>query len=252
MKSEILVMKIKIPDLKFNNPISENNLLEIINLLDIQSGDTIVDIGGGNGNVLFQMLQNNKAKGISIDMYTNMPNSFDDDFQALLKEERLTFVNEDAKEYIKKFEPESIDCFVVIGSSHIFDGYLNSISALLPYLKPGGFFLIGDGFWIKQPSKEYLDLIGGEESECGYHYENIEKPEKLGLTYLYSQVASEEDWNRFEGVYFLKEELKAADYPKEKRAETLKGLRTFRNAQFKYGRSTMGFGLYLFAKGLNK
>lgn len=245
-------MKIKPPQLKYNNPIPENKLNEIINLLDIKSEDIIVDIGGGTGDVLLKMIQNSGAKGILIDTNEQLIEQRRKASKSLIDAEKLILINENAKTHIKELEPESIDCFVCIGASYVFDGYLNLMKAITPYLKPGGFVLTGEEFWIKKPSKEYLDILGAEESESGYHYENIEAPEKLGLTYLYSHVASEYDWNKFEGTYFLEEESKALDLPENQRKEFLQRLRIFRNAQFRFGRSTMGFGLYLFAKELKK
>jgi len=245
-------MKIKAPELKYNNPIAEDKLNEIINLLDIQSDDTIVDIGGGTGDVLLKMIQNSGAKGILIDTNEQLIEQCRKASKSLVDAGKLILVTEAAKTYIKELGAESVDCFVCIGSSYAFDDYLNLMKVIIPYLKSGGFILVGEEFWAKKPSKEYLDILGAEESESRYHYENIEVPEKLGLTYLYSHVASEDDWNRFEGIYFLEEELKALDLSEDKRKESLQELRTFRNAQFRFGRSIMGFGLYLFAKELTK
>lgn len=245
-------MKIKPPKLRYNNPIAEDKLNEIINLLEIKPEDTIVDIGGGTGDVLIKMIQNSGAKGILIDTDKRLIEQRRKASKLMVDAGKLVLTTEAAKTYIKELEYESVDCFVCIGASYAFDGYLNLMKAILPYLKPGGFIFVGEEFWAKKPAKEYLDILGAEESESGYHYENIEAPEKLGLTYLYSHVASEDDWNRFEGIYFLEEELKALDLPEDKRKEVLHQRRTFRNAQFKFGRSTMGFGVYLFAKELRK
>lgn len=241
-------MNIKVPKLKFNNPIGEHTLDEMIDLFDIKSSDTIVDIGGGNGAVLLKMLKNNNAKGILIDLDEKLVKTCEEHAKSIDSPERLTLVTEDAKAYLKTLKPDSIDCFICIGSTFIFDDYLNFIKEVMPYLKTNGFLLIGEGFWMKKPSEEYLKILGGTESELMYHHENIEAPEKLGLTYLYSHIASEYDWNKFEGVYFLEEEYKIRQLPEAERPKKLKELRDFRNIQFKYGRSTMGFGLYLFEK----
>jgi len=241
-------MNITVPELKFNNPISEDKLDEIISLLDIKSSDTIVDIGGGNGEVLLKMIQASKAKGILIDNNEKLIEACRKKSGSMVEAGQLILMAEDASNYVKTLALESIDCFVCIGSSYALEGYLNFVKVITPYLKPGGFLLLGEEFWAKKPDQEYLDLLGAEESELRYHYENIEAPEKLGLTYLYSHVASEEDWNRFEGVYFLEEELKALKLPETERKEKQEKLRGFRNSQFKFGRSTMGFGLYLFTK----
>jgi len=241
-------MNISVPELKFNNPINEDKLDEIISLLDIKSSDTIVDIGGGNGKVLLKMIQKSKAKGILIDMDEKLIEVCRKKAGSMVEAGQLILAVEDATNYLKSLELESVDCFVCIGSSYAFGGYLNFIKAIMPYLKSGGFLLAGEEFWTKKPDQEYLNILGSEESECVYHHENIEAPEKLGLTYLYSHIATEDDWNRFEGVYFLEEELKALKLPEAEREEKRKKLRAFRNSQFKFGRSTMGFGLYLFTK----
>ena len=132
--------------------------------------------------------------------------------------------------------------------AYIFGDYANLIKAIQPYLKKGGFLLVGEEFWKIQPSEEYLKILGAKESESRYHHENIALPETLGMTYLYTVIASEDDWNKFEGIYFLEQELKGMRLEEVERQEYLKKVRLFRQGQFKYGRSTMGFGLYLFVK----
>jgi len=239
-------MNIKIPKLKFNNPINESKLDEIINLLQINSSGTIVDMGGGNGAVLLKMLQKSEAKGILIEQNKKLIEACKKESKSLVDAGKLILVEADAKTYLKNLKPKSVDCFVSIGSSYIFDGYLNFIKTILPFLKDGGFLLMGEEFWMKKPTKDYLKILGATESESRYHYQNIEAPEKMGLTYLYTHVASVDDWNRFEGNYFLEEEMKALELAEKERKLHLKKLRAFRKAQFQFGRSTMGFGLYLF------
>lgn len=241
-------MNIKIPKLKFNNPINEHKLDEVINLLQIKSSDTIVDIGGGNGSVLLKMIKKSKANGILIEQNKKLINDCKKESKELIDSGKLNLVEADAKTYLKNLTPNSIDCFVCIGASYIFDGYINFIKTILPYLKENGFLLIGDEFWQKKPQKEYLKILGSTESEIGYHYQNIEAPEKLGMNYLYSHITSVDDWNTFEGIYFLEKEMEALELEEKERKAQLKKLRTFRKAQFKFGRSTMGFGLYLFMK----
>jgi len=241
-------MIVKAPKIRFNNPINEEKLGEIVNLLEIEAGDTIVDIGGGEGGWLLDLIRNSEANGILIDISEELIENCKKKSESLIKQGRLTLVAQDAKTYINELELESIDCFICLGASYIFDNYEGLLTAITPYLKPKGFVVVGDQFWKKQPAKEYLSILEADENECGYHHENISHPEKLGLTYLYSNVASEDDWDKFEGKYFLAEEIKSLEYPEQERKQFLSKLRKFRNAQFKYGRSTMGFGLYLFTK----
>lgn len=239
-------MKIRKQLEQFNNPISEQNLNRTLSILDIQDTDTILDIGGGNGAVLAKMLSDNKANGILVELDKEQIEECKLSSALLFDSGQLKIVHSDAIEYLKELSIASIDCFISIGSSYIFGGFENLIKQALPYLKKGGFLLVGDEYWHTKPSADYLEILGANITDSRFHYENIALGEKLGLTYLYSQVASEEDWNNFEGKYFLMEELKAAKFSKKDKEEKLKNLRKFRQAQFKEGRKVMGFGLYLF------
>jgi len=141
---------------------------EIINLLQIKSTDTIVDIGGGNGAVLLKMIQKSEAKGILIEQHKKLIDTCKKESKSLVDAGKLILVEADAKTYLKNLEPKSVDCLVSIGSSYIFDGYLNFIKTILPFLKDGGFLLIGEEFWMKKPTKDYLKILGSTESESRY------------------------------------------------------------------------------------
>lgn len=241
-------MKIKTPKLRFNNPLNEDKLSEIVNLLEFEAGDIIIDIGGGEGRLLLDLVRKSEAKGILIDINEKLIESCKRESESLVERGKLKLIAQDAKTYMQELEPESVDCFICLGASYIFDNYEGLLRTIIPYLKPKGFAVIGEQYWKKQPAKEYLEILEADENECGYHHENIKLPEKLGMAYLYSNIASIDDWDKFEGTYFLEEELKALEYKEQKQKEFLENLRKFRNAQFEFGRSTMGFGLYLFKK----
>jgi len=241
-------MNIKPQESKFNNPISEGKIDEIINLLDVRSADVIIDFGGGKGEVLLKILGKNNAKGILVDTNEKLLESCRKKAGALIESGHLTLTNQDAQAYLKEMKPQSVDCVVCIGATYALGGYLKFIKAIMSVLKTGGLVLVGEEYWQKKPDSDYLSVLGGEESDLMYHHENIEEAEKLGLTYLYSHVASEDDWNRYEGVYFLEDELKNINTTDPDALKKLESQRNFRKAQFKYGRNTMGFGLYLFLR----
>ena len=241
-------MKVVIPKLNFNNPINEVKLEEVLALLEIHTDDCIIDIGGGKGTVLAKMLASNNAKGVLLELDEKLIEQCKKQYHTLIRAGRLKVENVDAKAYVDKLVENSVDCFVCIGASYALNGYQQLIEGIKPFLKVGGFLLIGEEFWAQSPSMEYLKILGAKASDSRFHYENIEIPETLGFTYLYSVIASEDDWNRFEGKYFLEEELKAMELSAEEKQKKLEGLRRFRNGQFRYGRKEMGFGLYLFRK----
>ena len=241
-------MNILSPHLQYNNPISEEKLDEMLRLLQVSSSDLIIDIGGGSGAVLLKMITKSKAKGILIEKNEKLLKRCREKSSWLIDSGKLVLVANDAKKYLSDLQRGSVDCFVCIGATYALGGYIEAITLLKPYLKKGGFLLVGEEYWKQEPPAQYLEILGGTASDSRYHYQNIEVADEQDLTYLYSHVASEDEWNRFEGIYFLEEELKANTLSESERKKHLTNLRRFRRAQYRYGRATMGFGLYLFRK----
>lgn len=236
-------MNIKIPKTRFNNPISATKLNEVVDLLDLQPNHNILDLGGGNGEILLEIISRNNSKGVLVDLDKKLLEVCAQKSEELIAQEKLAVIHKDAREYLNQLTEEHFDCIICIGSSHAFGGYLELIKAIKPYLKPKAVFLVGEGFWKQAPAAEYLELLGGQATDLMYHYQNIEQAEELGMQYLYSTVASEDDWNSWEGAYFLKNELNLNNPEQEKLYLQQQQLR---KAQIKYGRAIMGFGLYLF------
>jgi len=234
-------MKINAPIRKFNNPIPEEKLNRILQMIDVHSMDSILDIGGGNGEVLARLLSRGNVKGILIDNNEKVLQECRKKQSHLIHEGSLEVIHSDAKAYLKTLSPSTLDCVLCIGSSYALGSYINFVITIRPYLKPNGLLLMGEEYWLKKPDSEYL-------SDLLYHHQQIEEVEKLGLTFLFANTASEDDWNLWEGQYFLEAELEYAQNKNEDDLQKLEETRTFRRAQIKYGRKTMGFGLYLFSK----
>lgn len=241
-------MNIKIPQLKYNNPMGNDKINEIIELLDLNESQKVIDFGGGNGQILIEILNKTNASGVLIEIDKKLVEFCENNSEELIKKERLIIENKDVNLYLKEIPLLSIDCAVCIGSSGIFGGYLETIKKIKPYLKDDGVLFIGELYWKNKPDIEYLQLTGLEESHFMYHYQNIEEVEKLDMKYLYSNIASEDDWNSFEGNHYLINSFSLNEDIREKK-------KIWRKAQIKYGLKTMGFALYLFSKNdssLNK
>ena len=79
------------------------------------------------------------------------------------------------------------------------------------------------------------------------HAGNIAFAEQRGLIPLYATVSSDDEWDHFEWSHLLKILREAeADPGDTALAARLTRSREWRDGYLRWGRSTMGFGLYLF------
>ena len=148
-------------------------------------------------------------------------------------------------------EPGSFDVGICIGSTHAFGSgeaaYPNALRRMGQLVRPGGCLLIGEGYWKREPAPEYLELIGDPVGIYRDHAGNIAFAEERGLVALYAGVSSEDEWDDFEWRHQLqiRREVEASPDASET-AERLARARRWRDGYLRWGRSTMGFGMYLF------
>jgi hypothetical protein len=110
-----------------------------------------------------------------------------------------------------------------------------------------GYVLIGEGDWKEEPAPEYLTLIGEPVGIYRDHAGNISFAEQHGLVPLYAAVSSDDEWDDFEWRHYLKVQCEADANPDNPTlAAKLTRSRRWLDDYLRSGRSTMGFGLYLF------
>jgi hypothetical protein len=87
--------------------------------------------------------------------------------------------------------------------------------------------------------REYLTVHAGN-IECGIEH---------GLQPLYTSVSTRDEWDHFEGMIRANSERYAVEHPDDPDPRgRLEPGREWFMAQQRWGRETMGFGFYLFAK----
>jgi hypothetical protein len=108
--------------------------------------------------------------------------------------------------------------------------------------------LLGEGYWRRPPSAEYLQALGGASADELLDHPGLMRAlERTGFAALHSSVASEADWDRYEWPLILNAERWAAAHPGEPGAELLleRAGRARARLALPGGRETLGFALTL-------
>ena len=148
-----------------------------------------------------------------------------------------------------RFEPGTFSAGICIGSTHAIGDYRDTLRGLMKAVRPGGHLLVGEGYWRCDPAPEYLAALGTVKSEFQSHAGNITTGAREGLVPLYSCTSSEEEWDHYEGLYLRAVERYAAAHPEDPDSPAMQAhIRRWRDNYLRWGRHTLGFGLYLFMK----
>jgi ubiquinone/menaquinone biosynthesis C-methylase UbiE len=157
----------------------------------------------------------------------------------------VTWVERDASRLDAR--PASFDLAVCIGSTHALGGYPETLRALAGLVRPGGHVLVGQGYWKRDPDPEYLARLGTTPDEMTAHEGNVTAGVAAGLEPAGAWTSRVEDWDRYESLYAETVERFAAAQPEDPDTPAmLERIRGWRETYRRWGRDTLGFGLYLF------
>jgi SAM-dependent methyltransferase len=222
------------------NPLPPAKLDEVIDVLRLDGGARVIDLGCGKGELLRRLAARYEIRGVGVD---SSP--------ALLEEARrrapagVTYVVADLTAFSTG---APFDLAASLGAS--VGGFRPTLARLAGHLRPGGLALLGEGFWRREPDAAYLEALGATRDEMPDYAGLFAAAAEAGLEARYAVTASTDDFDRYEWRWSLNGERYAAAHPEEPGVDDF--LAFIRNGRRRYvelgGRETLGFGLFLFER----
>lgn len=249
------------------NPVSPSKVDEVLDLMDLPPGARVLDAGCGKAEILMRLIEKRggEVRGFGVDLNAAFLDEARRGAASRVPAGSLELVESDVAAYLRgeaagdrvgsggdrpgRTVPEPFDAALCTGSTHAFQGYRQTLRALARVVRPGGQVLIGEGYWRKDPEEGYLKAIGATRAEFTDHAGNVACAVEEGLVPLYSTVSSGDEWDRYEGLYLRAVERYVSTHPEDPDSSGLRDhIRRWRDAYLRWGRDTLGFGLYLFRK----
>lgn len=231
----------------FNNPFTPERIDSLLDELWLTETAKILDVGCGQGELILRLLQRFNCQAVGIDV---------DETAVQIAQQKLANYAPNVTLHTAPFghitfPANQFDACFSLGTTHAFgdvgEALDNAFASLKVITKPGGLIILGDGYWRQQPDPAYLQMTGIDKKELRTHGENIFAGQKIGLECIYTITASYEEWDHFEGAFWLAAERELLLNPHDKQiAAKVERRRTWKNAYWQWGRETMGFGLYVF------
>lgn len=230
------------------NPISSTDTDAAIEAMGLRRGARVVDIGAGKGEMLARIAERHGAACTAVERSARMAQACRGR-AACVSPGRVEVIEMDASTWLvphKASGAPPFDAALCIGSTHALGSFRVTIAALRDLVRAGGSIVLGEGYWQREPDPAYLAALGATRDDYTTHQGNIDLINAMGLSVTWHTVASAHDWAAYEGRYLQNVERFAAENPGDPdRDAMLTRARGWNDIVQKWGRDTLGFGLYV-------
>ncbi|MCE9619522.1 MAG: class I SAM-dependent methyltransferase [Planctomycetes bacterium] len=232
------------------NPLGEAALRDALDAIVSRLptvGARAIDVGCGKAELLLRLMERRKIAAIGVDI--NPAFLAEARAQAKLRGCALELRQHSYAEFLAHRNPGDalFDAVLCIGASHAVGSPREAPAILAKLLKPGGSLLLGEGYWRREPDREYLSALGAARDNFADHAGNQRLGAEAGLKCVHAVETSVEDFNRYESNYGGAIDAYVAAHPEDPDGPAMADrIKSWREAYMRWGRDTLGFGLYLF------
>ncbi|KPJ97483.1 MAG: methyltransferase [Gemmatimonas sp. SG8_28] len=233
------------------NPTSREKLERLVALLRLPAGSAAVDIASGKGELLIRLAETYGISGLGIDISPYFVRDARARLEARVPRSAVVFREMDGATFVPD-EPGSFAFASCLGASWVFGGHGGTLDALAGFVAPGGWVVVGEPFWLREPAQEYLGEVGLARTSFGTHAENVAAGEQRGLELAYTLVSNTDDWDQYEGLQWYAALTYARSHPADPDVpEIAQRIAKERRAYLQWGRETLGWAMYAFRQPIS-
>lgn len=226
------------------NPFTEDQLILLGDICRLHSEIKQLDLACGKGEMLCRWAQKFAISGVGVDTSTVYLDAAKDRAVELGVTDKLTFIQEDAGKYPQA--THEFDIVSCIGATWIGNGLKGTLALMKPSLKPGGFILVGEPYWIQSPPEEAYAAEGVGKNDFVSLDGTLDRFEASGMNLIEMVMANQDGWDRYEAQQWMAVDDFLRANPDDPEASALRewitdGRRTY----LQYGRRYLGWGIFV-------
>lgn len=187
---------------RIHNPFTAEKFATLGAALRLESGNRVLDLGSGSGEMLCTWARDYGISGIGVDMSSLFSEQAKLRAEELGVADRVEFIHGDAAGYVTD---RKVDVAACVGATWIGSGVAGTIELLKKSLRDNGIILIGEPYWRQLPPTEEVakGCFAGSISDFLTLPELIGSFGNLGYDVVEMVLANQDGWDRYEAAKWL-------------------------------------------------
>ena len=232
-------------DHDYCNPLSASKYERLLDLLPLDAGSRILDLGCGRAELALRIIERFGATVIAIDHSPYMLDAARERAEWTGALGRLHLDDTDIREF--QADPETFHLSVMLDAGGIPGGMPAICQKLRGWTRAGGYVLVGVPYWKRRAGGELAGILAGLDKEILDHAGNVEAGIAAGLAPMHAVTATLDEWDEYEWKFCRSIEAYAREQPEDADVPAmLERARRWRDVYLRQGRDALGFAAYLF------
>lgn len=219
------------------NPISEEQLIRMGEIMELTSGSHVIDFGAGFAGMLRLWARDFGISGLGVEFRKDACLRARENLLKHGYQDQIHIVEGDASTY--NFERSAFDVACCIGASFIWKGFRNTLKAMKEAIPKDGHILIAEPYWVHDSVPEEFKEREKDAVHTEFELLTIAREEGFDLKFI--SRATPEGWDHYESgnwrglIQWLSEN---EDHPE--RDEVVNYLRKIQDDYLDYARKYVG------------
>ena len=226
---------------ELQNPTSREKLLLLGQRLELAPESRVLDIASGRGGPALLLAEAFGCRVRGIEIASEFHAVAIERAAAAGLADLLSFQLGDAADATP--EPEAYDAALCLGASFVYGSLADTVDALAPTVRPGGYVVVGEPYWRRLPlPADYEDRRDPWTTLEG----TITVFETSGLPVVSVIASSEDDWDRYETLHWQAVERWLAEHADDADAPDIRARNErYKRIYLRHGRDYLGWAIFV-------
>lgn len=229
-------------DRRVLNPFGEDKLARLGAICRLQPEARLLDLCSGKGELLCTWSRDHGISGLGVGVSDVFLTAARARAAEVGVADRIDFVHHEAADFAGNCN-EKFDVVSCMGATWIGDGLIGTLDLMSGCSSEDPLLVVGECFWKSPPTAEAVQAVGDDFTDL---LGTMRRIESVGLELVELVVASDDDWDRYEGSQWWSMSEWLGEHPDDPRHDAFRRqLQQSREQHLSFRRDLLGWAAFV-------